>query len=40
MVTAVVLLVLVLIPGVGRELNGCRRWLTLGGFTLQVSELV
>ena len=40
MVIAVVLLVLVLIPGIGRELNGSRRWLSFGGFTLQVSELV
>lgn len=39
MVIAVVLLVLVLIPGIGRELNGSRRWLSFGGFTLQVSEL-
>jgi cell division protein FtsW len=35
-----VLLIMVLIPGVGRELNGSRRWLAVGGFTLQVSELV
>ena len=39
MVIAVVLLVLVLIPGVGRELNSSRRWLSFGGFTVQVSEL-
>jgi len=36
---SVLLLVAVLIPGVGLNLNGSRRWLSLGGFTLQVSEL-
>lgn len=35
-----VLLVVVLLPGVGREVNGSRRWLAVGGMTLQVSELV
>ena len=33
------LLIAVLIPGVGLNLNGSRRWLSIGGFTLQVSEL-
>ena len=37
---SVVLLVLVLVPGIGREVNGSRRWLSAGGVTLQVSELV
>ena len=37
---AVFLLIIVLIPGIGREVNGSRRWLTFAGFTLQVSELV
>jgi cell division protein FtsW len=32
------LLLLVLIPGVGREVNGSQRWLPLGAFTLQPSE--
>lgn len=32
------LLVLVLIPGLGREVNGSRRWLSVAGFTLQASE--
>ena len=40
MLLSVVLLIIVLVPGVGREVNGSRRWLSLGGFTLQVSELV
>ena len=34
------MLVLVLIPGVGREVNGSMRWLSLGVFNLQPSELV
>lgn len=35
-----VLLVLVLIPGVGTEVKGSRRWLSLGPIAIQVSELV
>lgn len=33
-------LVIVLIPGVGRRINGAQRWLQLGPFSVQVSELV
>jgi cell division protein FtsW len=36
----VVLLVMVLIPGVGREVNGSSRWLPLGPVNLQVAELI
>lgn len=36
----IALLVAVLIPGLGREVNGSARWLSLGMFNLQVSELV
>jgi cell division protein FtsW len=35
---AFVLLVAVLVPGVGREVNGAVRWLSLGPVNLQVSE--
>jgi cell division protein FtsW len=34
------LLVLTLIPGVGREVNGSRRWIGLAGFSFQPSEFV
>ncbi len=34
------LLCCVLIPGVGRSVNGSRRWFSCGGFNLQVSEFV
>ncbi len=35
-----VLLVLVLVPGIGREVNGARRWLNLIVFNFQPSELM
>lgn len=36
----VLLLVVVLLPGVGREVNGAQRWLALGPVNLQPSELM
>jgi cell division protein FtsW len=36
----IVLLALVLVPGIGRAVNGSRRWLPLGVVNLQPSELV
>ena len=39
-VAGVVLLVVVLIPGVGREVNGAQRWLSLGPVNMQPSELM
>ena len=40
LICGMVLLVMVLIPGVGRKINGAARWLNLGLFNLQVSELI
>lgn len=37
---AMLLLVLVLIPGIGKMVNGSRRWIPLGILNVQVSELV
>ena len=36
----ILMLVLVLVPGVGREVNGARRWLDLGVANLQPSEFM
>jgi cell division protein FtsW len=36
---AIVLLLIVLVPGLGHSVNGSRRWLRLGGANFQVSEL-
>ena len=36
---AVVLCVLVLIPGIGVQANGARRWIGLGAFSLQAAEV-
>lgn len=39
MLATLVLLCLVLIPGLGREVNGARRWLDLGVISVQVAEV-
>ena len=39
-VISLVLLTLVLIPGIGKEVNGSIRWINLGIISLQVSEFV
>ena len=36
----ILLLVVVLVPGIGREVNGSMRWVKLGSYSLQSSELV
>ena len=39
LVLAFVFLIIVLIPGVGHEVNGSRRWLRMGAMNFQASEL-
>ncbi|GLQ33254.1 putative lipid II flippase FtsW [Litoribrevibacter albus] len=34
-----VLLIMVLVPGIGRDVNGSTRWIGLGGFNIQASEI-
>ena len=40
LLAAYLLLILVLIPGVGKTVNGSTRWIPMGIFNLQVSEVV
>ncbi len=37
---SIVLLILVVVPGLGTKVGGATRWLRLGGFSFQVSEVV
>ncbi|HEY5799964.1 MAG TPA: FtsW/RodA/SpoVE family cell cycle protein, partial [Burkholderiaceae bacterium] len=39
-VGTLILLTLVLLPGLGKEVNGARRWISFKGFNLQPSELM
>lgn len=39
LIAAVAVLVLVLFPGIGREVNGSQRWISVAGFTVQPSEI-
>lgn len=40
LVTAFLLLIMVLLPGLGKTVKGAQRWIGFGGFTIQPSEII
>jgi cell division protein FtsW len=40
LIGGIILLMMVLVPGIGREVNGSTRWLPLGPVNLQVAEVI
>jgi len=40
LLVSLTMLMLVLIPGIGRSVNGSRRWISLGIMSIQVSEII
>jgi cell division protein FtsW len=38
LIATLILLLLILVPGLGKHVNGSTRWLSLGGLNLQISE--
>lgn len=40
LVTAFILLIVVLLPGIGKNVNGARRWIGVGSLVIQPSEII